>query len=212
MKRMKRNRRKSDSRGFSLVEVLLAIVILGLVAAPILQIFVTSAQINNRSRKIMAATDVANLTMECLTSMKFDEEIKTVFTEPASSPRIDSLAYTSTAQDLGTSHGTLELFESHVVTNCTGHVGKKVLYNSIMGDQCLGLAMPDVEYNGFTFDMIIWFESNKEGSDAFYTYDVVVEVFDSEDGVVEDADGNKSTTTVHYAEKLVIVNGAVVNK
>lgn len=211
MKRKKQNKAKLKNLGFSLIEVLLAIVILGLVAAPILQIFLTSAKINNRSREVMAATDVANLTMEYLTSMKFDDEIKTVFTEPTSTERIPALSYTSTASNMGTSHGTLVAFEADIVENYTA-AAKTINYNSIMGDDCLGVAIRGIEYNGFTFDMIIWFESNKVSSDEYYTYDVVVEVFKAQDAIVEDDEGNVSEVFAHFNEKIITVNGAVANK
>ncbi len=211
MKRKKQNKAKLKNLGFSLIEVLLAIVILGLVAAPILQIFLTSAKINNRSREVMAATDVANLTMEYLTSMDFDNDIKPLLTENTSTERFPALSYTATATDMGTSHGTLADFESNIVANYTAD-SKQIFYNSIMGDSCLGVAVKDIEYNGFTFDMIIWFESNKEGSDEYYTYDVVLEVFKAQDAIVEDDEGNKSEVFSHFNEKIITVDGAVANK
>lgn len=208
MKKTRKNNGNSN-KGFSLIEVLLAIVILGLVAAPILQIFVTSGHINNNSRKLMAATDVANLTMEYLTGMKFeegDDSIKKVFTEAGDLSRIPSLGYSSNVVDLGAGNGTIDLFTANIATNHNNQAGKCIFYNT--NSDTMGFAFNDVKYNNYVFDMIIWFESNKEGSDKFYTYDVTVEVYSAEDGVNGDGD----PITNHFAEKMISINGAVANK
>lgn len=201
--------------GFSLIEVLLAIVILGLIAAPVLQIFVTSAQINLRSRKLMAATDVANVTMEYLTGLKFDEgeeSVKTVFTA-TTGERIPALSYSCNGEALGTSYATIDTFKTQVLSSYTGHISNPKMYiNSISGDTYLGLAMKSVTYNEYTFDMIIWFQSNKTGSAEFYTYDVIVEVFDTVTVTVEDDEGNRDDQTTHFTESLIKVEGAVANK
>lgn len=47
---------RSDHRGFSLVELLVAIVILGIVVAPLLHTFVTSASTAARARRLGDAT------------------------------------------------------------------------------------------------------------------------------------------------------------
>jgi len=74
---MKKEKMKLNSKGFSLVEVLLAIVILGLIAAPILQMFYTSYQINNKSKRMLNAAELAQTTMEAITSQTYGES-KTV--------------------------------------------------------------------------------------------------------------------------------------
>ena len=202
--------------GFSLIEVLLAIVILGLVAAPILQIFVTSAQMNLRSRKLMAATDVANVTMEYLTGMKYDEgteSVKTVFATTDPRMRIPALSYDCSGTTLATSYASLTDFRNHVLTSYTGHGNSpKVYINSISGDAYLGVAMKGVTYNNYTFDMIVWFQSNNTGTAQFYTYDVTVEVYDSEQIMVEASDGTSTPNTIHFTERLITVEGAVANK
>lgn len=203
--------------GFSLIEVLLAIVILGLVAAPILQLFVTSAQMNIRSRKLMAATDVANATMEYLTGMKFDEgteSVKTVFMTPANRMRIPALSYDCGGENTATSYATMDSFRTQALTSYTGDANSPKIYiNGISGDAYLGVAMKGISYNGYTFDMIMWFQSNKTGTEEFYTYDVAVEVYDSEEIMVEDTTtGTSSPETVHFTERLITVEGAVANK
>jgi prepilin-type N-terminal cleavage/methylation domain-containing protein len=73
----KKEKMNVNNKGFSLVEVLLAVVILGLIAAPILQMFYTSYQINNKSKRMLNAAELAQTTMEALTSQTYGES-KTV--------------------------------------------------------------------------------------------------------------------------------------
>lgn len=208
-------KRISNKKGFSLLEVLLAIVILGLIAAPILQIFVTSARINNNSKKIMGATDVANMTMEYITSLKFDGEggVKEVFTENGASPekRIPAIGYYSNATDLGTSWGNIGDFRNDITTNHYGHSGSNIYYNSVTGDQYLGVAINDIQYNNFSYEMIIWFEATNN-SETYYTYDVILEVYGEDERVSVADDGTETPYTANFGEKLIVVNGAVANQ
>ncbi len=215
MRNNKDAKKNANNGGFSLVEVLLAIIILGLVAAPILQIFVTSAQINLRSKEIMAATDVANTTMEYLTSLKYGdatEGIKSVMTDTNSVERVPGLSYTAGGTQLATSYANLNDFLSALNTSYGTASGKKVYINSIANDAYLGVALNSVEYDNYKFDVIIWFESNNGGSDTFYTYDVLIEVYGTEEAVVEDDEGNRDVVTTHYVEKIVTIDGAVANE
>ena len=76
MKRV-RKREKRKNAGFSLVEVLLAIVLLGLIAAPILQMFYSSMRLNIRSKKYLAGVDLAQSTMENLSSQTWENSVTT---------------------------------------------------------------------------------------------------------------------------------------
>ncbi len=51
--------RNLNNRGFSLVEILIAVAILVLCAVPLLKAFVTSAQTNARARQNLNATTLA---------------------------------------------------------------------------------------------------------------------------------------------------------
>ena len=118
---MKINKMKmKNSKGFSLIEVLLAIVILGLVAAPILQMFVTSAQVNLNSRELMAATEVATMTMEHITSMKMDGgegSARDYFTKADPNgnalTRIPGVGYSATVTNLNVTYTDLTGFKGN---------------------------------------------------------------------------------------------------
>ena len=69
---MRENNRKKNS-GFTLVEVLIAVAILAVVSIPILQSFVSVAQVNSKSRKRLAATTIAEGLMESCKGMSLKE-------------------------------------------------------------------------------------------------------------------------------------------
>ena len=72
---MKRKKYSENNKGFSLVEVLLAIVILGLISAPILQMFYSSYKINEKSKRMLTAAELAQTTLEALSSQTYDENL-----------------------------------------------------------------------------------------------------------------------------------------
>lgn len=212
----------NNNRGFSLVEVLLAIVILGLVAAPILQMFVTSAQINLRSRKLMAATDVATITMEYMNGMKFDGDdgIKEIFTNTSIVDKLPAISYsTSYVENMGSvSSSSAETFANQVIlkrealSGAGYSVSGKRVFWGMNGDD-VGVALQNVEYNGQTLDMVIWFDNTKTAGDIYYTYDVEIVVYDVSKESSVDEHGNLSTAeTSHFSEYLISVNGAVANR
>lgn len=69
---MREDNRKKNS-GFTLVEVLVAVAILAVVSIPIIQSFVSVAQVNGKSRRRMVATTVAESLMESCKSMSLVE-------------------------------------------------------------------------------------------------------------------------------------------
>lgn len=212
----------NNNRGFSLVEVLLAIVILGLVAAPILQMFVTSAQINLRSRKLMAATDVATITMEYMNGMKFDGDggIKKIFTDASVTNKLPAISYaTANVKDMGAvSSNSVSTFAQQVVlkraamSGAGESVSGKRVFWGVNGDD-MGVAFQNIEYNGQTLDMVIWFDNTKTAGDIYYTYDVEIAVYDVVKDSTVDEHGNLSTAeTSHFSEQLISVDGAVSNQ
>ncbi len=64
---------KKDNRGLSLVELIIAIVILAIVTIPFLRSFVTSANTNQKAKRIMRATSVAENIMEAMKPLTLEE-------------------------------------------------------------------------------------------------------------------------------------------
>lgn len=76
-------RKVNKDAGFSLVELLIAVVILAIIVIPLMNLFVSSNRINIKSRQTLRATTVAQDIMEGLKAYDI-EEIKTQFADPAS--------------------------------------------------------------------------------------------------------------------------------
>lgn len=64
---------KKDDRGLSLVELLVAIMILAIVVAPFLHSFVTSARMNQKAKRVMRATSVAENIMEGMRPLSLEQ-------------------------------------------------------------------------------------------------------------------------------------------
>ena len=58
------NKHQKNNKGFSLIELLVAITILAVVMIPMLHSFITSARANAKARKVMEATTAAQNLME----------------------------------------------------------------------------------------------------------------------------------------------------
>ncbi|MBR0112185.1 MAG: prepilin-type N-terminal cleavage/methylation domain-containing protein [Clostridia bacterium] len=65
-------RKKLNNKGFSLVELLLAVVLLAIVVLPLLQVFTLGADITRRSRKIGEATAIAQNIQETIVACGVD--------------------------------------------------------------------------------------------------------------------------------------------
>ena len=68
-----RKKRQLNNEGFSLVELLIAIVILSIIVVPLLHSFVTSARTNAKSRSTMHATAIAEDVMEMFEAHSLEE-------------------------------------------------------------------------------------------------------------------------------------------
>ncbi len=76
-------RKQNKDAGFSLVELLIAVVILAIIVIPLMNLFVSSNRINIKSRQTLRATTVAQDIMEGLKAYNIDE-LQTQFADPAS--------------------------------------------------------------------------------------------------------------------------------
>ena len=71
MKRLSKSEQKN--KGFSLIEVLVAMAIICLISVPLIRTFVISANVNKKARKIQNATDIAQNVSEYFTTLSLDE-------------------------------------------------------------------------------------------------------------------------------------------
>lgn len=69
---IKLTRTKKKNKGFSLVELLVAIVLLAIVVTPMFNAFISSARINRNARRIMVATDLGQNIIEGLSEKTYE--------------------------------------------------------------------------------------------------------------------------------------------
>ena len=69
MKRLlNRIKKNKDNKGFTLLEIIVAIMILSIVSIPLIHTFVTSAKVNQKAKRVQDATDVAQSVAEYFTN------------------------------------------------------------------------------------------------------------------------------------------------
>ena len=140
-----------NKKAFSLVEVLLAIVLLAIIATPILSVFYTSMSLNLRSKEIMAATDVSSGILECI-----EKSDAISFKNAATNKNFNKYPflknmYTSSSNCIVTGN-TIKLYDLN--------------YKKSSAD------------NGYVFDVIVYLlDDTTHGTDLYYINDVRVEVY-----------------------------------
>lgn len=212
MKKLFRKKKTVKEKGFSLIEVLLAIVILSLVATPVLQLFITSANITRNSKELLAATDVANATMEYITGSKFDvvdTGVKAKMTAAGTKARVPGIGLICQSEEAPgaatiTNHAA---FESALKSGSVTATGTRAYY--VEQTDYFGVAFFNVDYDDFQFDMLVSFVPRAHNSgDKYFTYDVIVDVYIID--TITDADGDPVTT--NFATKIVSIDGAIANE
>ncbi|MBE5871801.1 MAG: type II secretion system protein [Lachnospiraceae bacterium] len=79
-------KRQRDDKGFTLVEVIIAVVILGVAFGPVLSDFMQSARVNRMAREKLAATTMAQNIMEGISAYKSEDLIKSFETYDPDNP------------------------------------------------------------------------------------------------------------------------------
>ena len=211
MKTKVKKKTKKNNLGFSLVEVLLAVVLLAIVMVPLMQAVLSSMSINAKSRKLMAATDLAQTIIENCEGMIHDE-IQTLLCHngyhAVSLPFLklhDSGDFYKSYTASGSSLGTLNLSQSESASFSsfnTSPYDTRCLYNAAQDAYYLS----NVEYtDGKFFDVVIKMSlaPNSNSSDKYHIYTVSVTVYDTD---------FKSTTPHSKDNKIVTLNGSTFNQ
>lgn len=216
MRKIFKKKTSGKEKGFSLIEVLLAIVILGLVAAPILQLFITSMNISNNSKELLAATDVGNVTMEYITGSHFetaDTGVKAVFSDTSATKlRIPGLGVICDAAEApgAASIVSAAKFEEKLKDGSITTTGTKAFF--VSQTDYFGTAFFNVKYDDYVFDMLVSFVPNMESGDKYYTYDVTVDVYVKGETTVKDAEGKETKVKTNFGTKIVSIDGAIANE
>lgn len=69
----KRKEKRINDKGFTLVELLIAVAIIAIIVAPILDGIVTSMKVNKKSDELLNQTAIANSIMESMTNMSLED-------------------------------------------------------------------------------------------------------------------------------------------
>lgn len=196
----RRKKQNYNQNGFSLVEVLLAIVILALVATPILQIFVSSMNISNDSRRFLGATEIGQAVLEQLNSTTVDDDsaLREQLGNAATNIHFMGANYAVLPISPPSSHsnfvnGILRVsMLNHSTNACPAECASDEVY----------FAYHDVDHNGYKYDVVVSLvpDSATSGND-FFVYHAYVEVYSVD-----------KKSTKHYDELLVKLDGAVFNK
>lgn len=144
--------KREKHKGFSLLEVLLAITLLAIIATPIIQLIYSTLAMNTTSRKMMGANDASQAVMEYVTSLtynKIDTDFSSNITLPGSS-------YSGTPSSIPS---------SSIYNN----------YRPISGFTKTYL-LKNVVYGGYHYNICIYFEPVNE-SDDYFVYLVYVDTY-----------------------------------
>ncbi|MCR5743013.1 MAG: type II secretion system GspH family protein [Lachnospiraceae bacterium] len=176
--------------GFSLVEIIIAVAILGIVTVPVMTSLVRTAQINQKARILQKGTDLAQNFMETLRAETKESLVSAIYGSDISAGTDETTVdFTPllTSLDGYTVSNYEELdaltFRTQVVNkaNSAGAIEKTAYWG--MGNDQYYFAITDVEYNSSTFDVLIMLDGPAYGTAAdnpkYYTYNVTVMIYSS---------------------------------
>jgi prepilin-type N-terminal cleavage/methylation domain-containing protein len=215
---MSRCRRK----GFTLVEVIVAVALLAVVTVPIISSMVRTTQINSKARLVQKATDLGQNLMEGIREYTMEEVIDQCLKSGNGFKIIYSsiISYNPKGYQYLDASGNFEQ-ELQAAANKAqngkndpiyGMVDNNQTYTSYGGDK-YNFAFCGIGYNNNTFDAVVTFEKYVDKSDdangnqdtsaasPYCVYNVTVKIYLSAEGA-------------HFADsaKLATLTGAVQNK
>jgi type II secretory pathway pseudopilin PulG len=113
-------RRKRKNQGLTIFEVMIAVALFAIIVTPIMRSFVTSIKINEKARKVMIATDVAQTIMEGFAGKTYEQVWRALGTSESgfnfSSTGNGALAFSSINQNYFNNGHTVHLENSDVDT------------------------------------------------------------------------------------------------
>ncbi|MCM1102749.1 MAG: prepilin-type N-terminal cleavage/methylation domain-containing protein [Clostridium sp.] len=112
----------ADQKGFTLLEVLIAMIILAIIAIPICRVYVSAAQTNAKARKQASATAVAENTMEGINAFSYEDVVRQF--DPAVTPDGEFLI----CQNAGARHEYVSMDEDGRVVYALENIGEDVYH------------------------------------------------------------------------------------
>lgn len=190
MKLIKRKTTKSN-KAFSLVEVLLAVLLLALIITPILQCIYTTLTLNAKSRKALSATDLCQHILEDFEADSFEHTYTKLMA--------------AGGYELVTGKTVTGAEQKYLIKYANAKSEAETYYNAATSSDTILLR--NVTYNKYKFDVLIDFDSSAiNGSDEYHVVTITVEAYE----IGKDADGNEVHADTNA--KLVSVKGSVMNK
>lgn len=112
---------KKDNKGFSLLELMIAVVILAIIIVPMLHGFVSSYRVNAKSRHLMRATTLAQDEMEIFEKEKIEDLLVMEDTDAAGNKKlryaVDEKKFKKTVDGKEQEHATYEFKRTGVIND-----------------------------------------------------------------------------------------------
>lgn len=157
---MKAIQKLKSNKGLSLVEVLLAVVILGLVAAPILQMFYSSFNMSLKSKRSLAAADLSQVVLEYISSCSYDNYQSN---------------YDASLVKQGLKSYYIDNRELEVVPNGPRASAFSTITSISNGNQ---VTFQNVKYENYKYKVVITFTDSDVSGSKYFTYDATVSIYD----------------------------------
>lgn len=192
----RKDKKQNKNRGFTLVEVLVAVAILGVAVAPILSSFVSVARVNSTSRKRLSATIVAESLMETVKATSLKEVAKQcVFTEDGFSLVAGDLESGKSFTDGGGSACELTKETGSLLEKAAGYSvtknGAEVTFVE-SADGYYHFFIQNIAMGGSTYDAILTYDLDEARSNQTFTDSEGVEI------PVKDTLGELAVKTLRY--------------
>ena len=177
------------NKGFSLLELLLAVVLLAIVVTPLLQTIYTSMALNNKSRIQMGATNLGQSTLELFESMDYTS-IKTLLEHDGTNISIAALNYNAPGQKLGaydtyTGEGDTDVAKAKKGWSDRISLIANTKVTSLLPDKFIAYKDSDqydfytinsVTHNGYDYDMDIFITPLFTGT-TYQLYEIQIDVY-----------------------------------
>lgn len=171
---------KKSKKGFSLVEVLLAVILLAIIATPLLQTIIVSIKVNNKSKEQMAANDCCTAVLEYIETLDFSDDPghglnKKLTDKTFNVPNIyTGASWGADSVTIGYNAFTQDVFSATRLNSDASRDNKVIIYDPTINT----FVMSNVNYSNYRFDVIVSISENTAISGGeFSIYDVYVRAY-----------------------------------
>lgn len=176
---MRVKQRRKNNKGFSLVEVIIAVAVLAAVTVPIMSMFTTVAKMNARAKTLQRATDLGQNIMEGLRGYTMEEVAELCVSADGKvdfSALVSGLDYMPSGYEavsysndfVGTVASKVNGSEQDTngvygdIKNMSEFSGTKEKAYYEVGDKTFGFALCGIEYDSAVFDAVITYSVYRE--------------------------------------------------